>query len=580
MPAASDKRTSPQGISRWLPGLASVRHYDRSWLSADILAGVTVCAILIPQGMAYGELAGLPPVTGLYAAIGAMVLYALVTSTRAVMVGPEAGVAIIVASVIAPLAAGSDPARAAALAGVLGLLVAGILVVGGLVRVGFIVDFVSKPVLSGYIIGAAGIIIASQLGKLFGFSLEQEDFFPKIWELLSNLDQTHRLTFLIGVLLIITLLLLKRFVPKAPSALIVLVLSTIASAAFNLDDRGVATLGAIPAGLPRPGLPDVTAGDIHTLLPAALGIALIAFTEGVLTARAFAEKRKEPLDANQESIAFGFANAGAALFQGFPIGVSQSRTVVDDSAGGKSQLAAIVATALVVIFLLFFTALLEPLPSVALGAIVVVAALGLIEIQPLRELARVDRTELTLAIVALFGVLILGILQGIMVAVLLSLLVLLAKITRPHDAILVHDDTIDGFREIEEAEIVQAASGLIVYRFDAPLFFANASTFAERVGELATTDVVPVRRIIIDVEPIVTIDTTAADTLLKLHTSLSERGVSLGVARANESVMDMLGRMGVIAAIGPENFYPNVRAGLQAWVSGRGQLAHATTEGT
>jgi SulP family sulfate permease len=495
------------------------------------------------------------------------------------MVGPEAGVAIIVASVIGPLAAGGDPARAAALAGSLGLLVAGILVIGGLVRVGFIVDFVSKPVLSGYIIGAAGIIIASQLSKLFGFPLEAEDFFPKIWELLSNLDQTHALTLAIGVVLIVTLLLLKRFVPRAPGALIVLVFSTIASAAFNLDDHGVATLGAIPAGLPRPMLPDLGVGDVRALVPAALGIALIAFTEGVLTARAFAEKRKEPLDANQESIAFGFANAGAALFQGFPIGVSQSRTVVDDDAGGKSQLAAIVATALVIIFLLFFTSLLEPLPSVALGAIVMVAALGLIEIKPLRELGRVDRVELSLAVVALFGVLILGILQGILVAVVLSLLVLLATITRPHDAILVHDDTIDGFREIEEAEAIQAASGLIVYRFDAPLFFANASTFAERVGALATSDGIPVRRIIVDVEPIVTIDTTAADMLLKLRNSLSERGITFAIARANGPVMDMLERTGVATAIGPDNFFPTVRAGLAAWTSRSAQLARSSNEG-
>jgi SulP family sulfate permease len=563
--AAQPEDDAQRGIGRWLPGLTIIRHYDRTWLRADMLAGVTVCALLIPQGMAYGELAGVEPVAGLYAALGAMVLYALVSTTRVVIVGPEAGVAIIVAAALAPLA-GGDPARYAALAGALALLVGGVLVVGGLVRVGFIVDFVSKPVLSGYIIGAAFIIIGSQLGKLFGISLEEEEFFPKVWELITRLDETHRLTFALGLGLIALLLLLRRLIPKAPNALIVLILATIASAVVDLEDRGVAVLGEIPAGLPDLAVPDIGAGDVRLLFPVALAVALLAFSEGIMTARVFAEKRAEPLDADQELLALGAANLGAAFVQGFPVGVSQSRTVVDNDAGGKTQLAGVVAVVLIVLFLLYFTALLEPLPSVALGAIVTVAALGLIEVGPLRVLARVDRTEFGIALVALVGVLALGILQGILVAVALSLLMLLARISRPHDAVLVHDAGVDGFHGTEDGREVQAAPGLIVYRFDAPLFFANAPRFLARVEELAATTDAPVERVVVNMEPNTTIDTTAAEMLLTLHEALAKRGITLAVARAHAQMRGMLQRTGVMDAIGGENFHPSVRTAVQAYL--------------
>jgi SulP family sulfate permease len=542
-----------------------MRRYERSWLRADILASITVLAVLLPAGMAYGELAGAPPVTGLYAAIGAMVLYAFVSSTRIVIVGPDAGIAIIVASALAPLAVGQDVTRYMALAGILALLVAVVLIVGGLAKVGFIADFVSEPVLSGYIIGAAGIMVASQLGKLFGISLENDDFFPKIWELLTKLDQTHRLTFLIGLLLIAVLLVLRRLFPRAPGAFIVLVISTGASAIFKLDQHGVATLGAIPAGLPALTIPSVTAGDIRALFPASLGIALLAFTEGALTARVFAEKRREVFDADQELLAFGAANLGAALTQGFPVGVSQSRTVVNDASGGKSQVVSLIAAAVLGLFLLFFTRLLEPLPSVALGAIVVVAALGLIKLQPLRELARVDRAELAISLVALLGVLALGILEGILVAVALSLLSLLARITNPHDALLVRDKGGEGFHEVEGGSMEQAAPGLIVYRFDAPLFFANAPRFQERVKGLIQRADPPYKCIVIDVEPAGIVDTTAAAMLVALRSDMQGLGIALVLARVSTEVHERLRRTGAAAAIGEQNLFSSLHEAVEAF---------------
>jgi sulfate permease, SulP family len=552
-------------LESWLPGLAHMRGYERPWFRADILASITVLAVLLPAGMAYGELAGAPPVTGLYAAIGAMVLYAFVSSTRIVIVGPDAGIAIIVASALAPFAVGQDVARYMALAGLLALLVGVILIAGGFAKVGFIADFVSEPVLSGYIIGAAGIMVASQLGKLFGISLENDDFFPKIWELLTKLDQTHRLTFLIGLLLIATLLVLRRLFPKAPGPFIVLVISTAASAIFKLDQHGVATLGAIPAGLPALTIPSISPGDIRDLFPASLGIALLAFTEGALTARVFAEKRGEDFDADQELLAFGAANIGAGLTQGFPVGVSQSRTVVNDASGGKSQVVSLIAAAALGLFLLSFTRLLEPLPSVALGAIVVVAALGLIKLEPLRELARVDRVELAISLVALLGVLALGILEGILVAVALSLLLLLARITNPHDALLVRDEGGDGFHETEGGALVQAAPGLFVYRFDAPLFFANAPRFQDRVRGLVEKSASPLRCIVIDVEPAGIVDTTAAAMLVALRAELQGHGIALALARVSSELHERLHRTGATKAIGEQNLFSSLHEAVEAY---------------
>jgi SulP family sulfate permease len=516
--------------------------------------------------MAYGELAGAPPVTGLYAAIGAMVLYAFVSSTRIVIVGPDAGIAIIVASALAPFAVGQDVARYMALAGLLALLVAVLMFLAGLARVGFIADFVSEPVLSGYIIGAAGIMVASQMGKLFGISLENDDFFPKMWELITKLDHTHRLTLVIGIVLIAVLLVLRRLSPRIPGAFIVLVASTAASAAFNLDQHGVATLGAIPSGLPRLTVPALTPGDLRALFPASMGIALLAFTEGALTARVFAEKRGEKFDANQELYAYGAANLGAALTQGFPVGVSQSRTTVNDASGGKSQVVSLVAAAMLGLFLLFFTRLLEPLPSVALGAIVVVAAVGLIRLQPLRELARVDRVELGVSIVALFGVLALGIMEGILVAVALSLILLLARITSPHDAVL---EGVPGVHEIEDGKVVQAAPGLVAYRFDAPLFFANAPRFRARVEELVAQADPPLQCFVVDVEPAGAVDTTAASMLIDLREGLSKQGITLVLARVGDELREKLEITGTAAAIGEENFYLSVHEAVQAYVDHR-----------
>src|SRR3712207_545089 len=404
----SDRRL----IDRVLPGLATARAYQRVWLRPDLIAGLTVFAILVPQGMAYGELAGVEPVAGLYTAFAAMVAYAAFGTSRQLMVGPESGLAILVAASVAPLA-GGVPARFAMLATTLALMVGAICIVAGLLKAGFLADFLSKPILVGYTNGVALIIIGSQLGKLFGIESESQGFFAQAWGVLGRLDQTHWLTTGMGFALVAFLITSKRLAPRFPGALVVVVAATAVAALLHLEARGVAVVGEIPAGLPIPTIPDIGVSDIRALLPAAVCLALVAFSDSVLTARLFAAKNGYEIDANRELVALGATQVATGFAQGFPGGSSQSRTLVDDDAGGRTQLAGVVAAAFVVVFLLLFTPLLQSLPTVALAAIIVVAAAGLIELAPLKGMYEIRPIEGFVAVLTTVLVLVLGILAGI-----------------------------------------------------------------------------------------------------------------------------------------------------------------------
>jgi SulP family sulfate permease len=554
-------------IERYVPGIALLRGYDGKWLRPDLIAGATIFAVVVPQGLAYGELAGVIPVAGLYAAIAGMVAYAVFGGSRQLSVGPESGAAIIVATSLAPFAVGDDPARYAALAGLLALMVGGILIVGGIARIGFMADFLSKPVLAGYIIGAALIVIGSQLGKVFGLSIESENFFAQIAEVVTHLGDAHGLTMVVSALLIVLLLLLKRFLPRVPGALVAVVVATAASVAFGLEARGMAVIGDIAAGLPSPTIPSIALGDIASLVAPAFSLALIVFADGILTARVFAAKHGDEIDANGELIGLGASNVAAGLLQAFPVAASQSRTVVVDSAGGRSQVVGLVATALVIVFLLFLTPLLEPMPLAALGAIIMVAALGLIDIEPIRELYRVRRLEFALAIATLLSVLAIGILQGILVAVVLSLVYVISRISRPHTAVLGTVEGVDGFHEITRGEIDrrgsnQASPGILVYRFDGPLFFANAAFLQDEVREVVASADPPLEFVVIDAEAIGDIDVTAAAMLSDLLKELSAAGITLGLARTDRPVREMLSRTGFLQRLGIENLFPTVRTAV------------------
>ncbi len=562
-----NKPTLPTtGIARFIPGLALFKGVSSALLRTEFVVAITLFAVLVPSAMAYGDLAGVTPVAGLYVALGAMVMYALFGTSRQVSMGPEATSAIMTAAAVAPLA-GGDPVRYAALAAMTAILVGVVALLARLARLGFITDFLSKPILVGYILGATLIVIGSQLGKMFGISLESDKFFQQVAELISRLDEAHLLTTAIGVVCMAALLIMRRMNRKIPGPLIVVVLAIIASAAFDLEAMGVKVVGEVPAGLPSLAIPAVSLQDILALLPAALALTILIYADEILTARVFAAKHGQKIDANQEFVAIGMANIGAGFLTGFPAALSASRTSVSDQMGGKSQWVGLIAAALTIIFLLFFTPLLAPLPTVALGAIIIVASLGLIDIAAFRFLRKVRRAEFWLAVVTAFGVLTVGVLAGILVAVVLSLINVIYHISRPHDALLDELDASGGtvYRGIADKETALTEPGLIVYRFDAPLVFANAGFFTERLEELIANAGAGLKCVVLDAEAISDFDSTAAEALETLDADLERRGVELWIARANQPLRDLLQVTGMTKRLGKDNLYPSVRAAVMAY---------------
>lgn len=547
-----------------MPGIELFRNYNRDWLKTDMVAGVTVFAILVPSALAYGELAGFEPVVGLYAALAAMVVYALFGSSRQMIVGPDATIAILVATVVAPMA-GGDFARYAVLAAALAISIGIICLLAGYFKIGFVADFLSKPILTGYITGTALIVIASQLGKFFGVTLVSEDFFAEIWELITKLGQTNLLTLALGLVTILALVMLKRFAPKVPGPLVVLIGAIAISSIFQLADLGVSVVGQIPSGLPMPQIPRVSLADLRKLLPAALAISVLIFSDEVLIARVFARKNHYEIDTNQELVALGAMNISSGLFQSFATAASSSRTVVNDNSGGKSQMVGVISAMLVVIFLLFFTLLLQNLPTVVLGAIIIVAASSLIDIQEFRSLNLVRHSEFYLSLFTLFGVLVIGIVPGIVLAVIFSLIDFIYRIYRPSSSILRAMDGEYGYQWIAPSSCSQLMPGLIVYGFDAPLFFANAPYLMAQIRDLISNADQPIKCLLLDMEAIPDIDTTAADTLKQIYQELSENGITLAVARANEHLRKTMRLTGLEDLIGAKNFFPSIRSGVQAY---------------
>lgn len=516
--------------------------------------------------MAYGDLAGVTPVAGLYVALGAMVMYALFGTSKQVVMGPEATTAIMTAAAVAPLA-GGDPVRYAALAALTAILVGILSLLARVARLGFITDFLSKPILVGYIFGVTLIVIGSQLGKMFGMKLVSDKFFQQVLELISRIDEAHLLTVVIGVICMAALLLMRRVNRALPGPLIVVIATILLSSILDWQAQGVAIVGAVPAGLPRLTIPSFGAEDVFNLLPAALAITILIYADEILTARVFSAKHGQKTDANQEFVAIGMSNISAGFLTGFPAALSASRTAVSDQMGGKSQWVGIFAAALTIVFLLFFTPLLAPLPTVALGAIIIVASLGLIDLAAFRFLRHVRPSEFWLAVVTAFAVLTVGILAGILAAVMLSLINVIFHISRPHDALLDDVDASGGtiYRGIADKETTLTEPGLIVYRFDAPLIFANAAFFTERLEELIAHAGTELKCVILDAEAISDFDSTAAEALENLDADLARRSVELWIARANSPLRDLLQATGLTERIGSDNIHLSVRAAVLAY---------------
>jgi SulP family sulfate permease len=556
--------------ARVMPIVGILRGSERKILIRDLIAGITVAALLVPQAMAYAELAGLPPVAGLYASLVPLLGYALLGSSRQMAVGPTATVAVLTATAIEPLAAG-NPTKAVALGGMLALLVGGICVIGGLLRAGFVVNFLSQPVLSGYVTGAALVIGASQLGKVLGYRVSGDTFFQLVASALRNLDKIQGLTVLVATTSIVVMVLLRRFAPRWPAALLVVVLATLTTSVFDLAASGLAITGTVPSGLPPFTFPGVGINDVGRLTLSAFGIALVCYVESIAVAKAIAVRRAYAVDANREFVAVGVANLCGGLFQGFPVDGSFSRSASADDAGAKTQLAGIVAAGLVALTLLFLTPLFKDLPAAALGAIVIVAVSGLLDIAGLHHAWQIRREDSIMGVIALGGVLTFGVLEGLLIAVGISLMALLYHSTLPHRAVLGYVPDDDTFRDIERSSHSITVPGVIVYRFDAPLFFANCRRLRDDVLDLVNGAPTTVQAVVIDASAITILDVTAASVLLELIGRLKSLGTELVVAEPRGSVRDVMRAAGLVGELGPDGLSPTIRDAIERFAPPEGQ---------
>ncbi len=550
-------------LARALPGAAMFRGYRRAWLRADLLAGIGVCVVMIPSVIAYANLLGINPQHGLYAALVGMLVYPLFCSSRQVIVGPDIAITLLIAAAVAPLA-GGDSRHAATLCAAVSLLSGALLLLGARARIDVVADFLSKPVLIGYMSGAALILVASQLNRLFGVPLEQNDFFPRLYELAGKLPQTHAPTLVIGVCLLALMALLQRFAPRIPGPLTVFVIALGGALAVNPADHGVAVVGIFPAGLPLPDFPGTALKDLQALLPAALGIALLTYTEGILLARAFAAKNGYEVDAKRELVALGLADVATGLFQGFSVSGSQARTGINDASGGKTQLVSFVAAGTLALFLLFLTPLIARVPQVALSAMLIRAGFGLVEFDAMKRIYRFYPRSGLMAVLTTLGVLVAGVVPGILIGVVASLIDMINRVSRPPDAVLQLVPG-HGYHDVGDVWLAQTVPGLIAYRFYAPLTFSNIGYFIGRVRELIGASPGPVRWFLIDAQAITDIDVTAVDSLQQLDGELHERGIALKMARANRPLREVLERAGITREIGQESFFPSVHEGVEAF---------------
>lgn len=553
------------GWRRLVPGLCALAGYRRSWLRGDLLAGITVAAYLVPQVMAYATVAGLSPVAGLWAILPSLALYALFGSSRLLSVGPESTTALMTATVVAPLAAG-DPGRYATLAAALAVTVGLLCLVARVVRLGFVADLLSRPVLIGYLAGVALIMIVDQLPKLTGVRTTGTEFFPQLWSFLSHLGDIRPATAALSAGVLALLLVMARILPSVPGPLLAVVLSTAAVTAFGLDTRyGIEVIGTVPSGLPGVALPDLT-GLPHLLLPA-LGVLIVAYTDFILTARAFTGGAGEGpgLDADQEFLALGAANLGAGVLHGFPVSSSASRTALASSTGARSQAYSLVAGAAVLAVLLFLSPLLTRTPSAVLGALVVYAALRMIDLAGFRRLASFRRRELLLAIGCLAGVLALDILNGVLVAVGLSVAELLTRVARPHDAVEGLVPGVAGMHDVDDYPQARTIPGLLVYRYDSPLFFANADNFRRRALAAVEDQEDPVLWFLLNMEANVEVDITALDAVDELRRELGGRGVVFALARVKQDLLDDLTAYGLRDSVGTDLIFPTLPTAVAAY---------------
>ena len=554
-------------VFSWLPGLQAVKSYRREWLAKDVVAGVVLTTLLVPQGMAYAELAGLPPITGLYTSILCLLGYAVAGPSRILVLGPDSSLGPMIAATILPLAgADGDPKRAIALASLLALMVAGIMIVAAVAKLGFIADLISKPTMIGYMNGLALTILIGQLPKLFGFKIEADGLIGEVTGFVKGLahGEVVAAAAVVGIAGIILILVLQRWLPKVPAVLIMVVLAIAATSVFHLADHGVSLVGVLPKGFPPLTIPSVRLADLGPLFAGALGISLVSLADTISTASAFAARTGQEVRGNGEMIGIGVANLAAGLFQGFPVSTSGSRTAVAERSGAKTQLTGVTGAALIILMIVLVPGLFKNLPQPALAAVVITASLSLADIPGTARLWHQRKAEFLLSIAAFLGVALLGVLPGIAIAVGLSILNVFRRAWRPYDTQLGRVEGLEGYHDVHSYPEAQHLPGLVIYRFDAPLFFANAKTFRDEVRRLANTEPKP-KWIVIAAEPVTDVDTTASDVLEELDEMLNAQGISLVFAELKDPARDKIERYGLTRTIDPRHFYPTIESAVTAF---------------
>lgn len=533
-----------------------------TWLRGDLVAGLTITAYLVPQVMAYATLAGLPPEAGLWAAVGALAGYAVIGTSPKLSVGPESTTALMTAAAIGAVpAARADPVAFATL---LALMVAAICVVGWLAHLDALASLLSRPVLIGYMAGIAVIMILTQGSRLTGVPAPS-GVLEGFGHVVTHLGEADPETTVLGAVTLVAMVVGSIFFPRAPMALAGVALAAAAAALLDLEERGVALVGSLPRSLPDLGFPDLPLDSVPGLLLPAIGIAFVGYTDNVLTARSFAQRDGQRVDARRELLGLGAANLGAGLLQGFPVSSSGSRTVLGDAVGSRTKLTGVVTLAMTLLAVFTLGPLLAAIPTAALGAVIVYAALRLIDFADLRRLAAFRRSELALAVATTAAVVFLGIQVGVVVAIGLSVLDLLRRVARPHDAIEGFVPGLAGMHDVDDFPDAQEVPGLLVYRYDSPLFFANAEDFRTRAIAAVDRAAVPVRWFVLNAEAIVEVDITGIDSLESVYDELDRRGIVVALARVKQDLRDDLGPTGLLDRIGPDHDFPTLPTAVAAY---------------
>ena len=552
---------------RWLPGIEALRRYEAAWFPHDIFAGLVLATMLVPVGIAYAVASGLPGIYGLYATIVPLLVYALFGPSRILVLGPNSALAAVILGVVVPLS-GGDPFRAVTLAAMMAIVSGTVCILAGIARLGFVTELLSKPIRYGYINGIALTVLISQLPKLFGFSIESDGPLRSLWAIADAIleGKTNRVAFGIGLGTLMVILLLQNN-KRLPGILIAVVAATAIVGVFDLGTRyGVAVLGPLPEGLPGFAIPWITYGDIVPVLVGGCAIALVSFADTSVLSRAYAARLGTHVDPNQEMVGLGTANLATGFFQGFPISSSASRTPVAEAAGARTQLTSVIGALAIAILLLMAPNLLQHLPTAALAAVVIAAAIGLFEVTDLKRIYRIQQWEFWLSMACFVGVAVLGVIPGIGLAIAIAIAEFLWDGWRPHFAVLGRAHGVKGYHDITRYPDARRIPGLVLFRWDAPLFFANAEFFKECVLDAVAKSPTPVRWLVVAAEPVTSVDISAGDTVAELNEALLAQGIEFCFAELKDPVKDKLKRFGLFSQLGEQYFFPTIGAAVSSFL--------------